>query len=80
MKRIFYRDLVAYDRKNGTSLVRELEMEVDAALTTSSYAVQFWRDMKLYGLKEAIAYVRNGNHGDADKIQKAADKIIEAMK
>ena len=79
MKRIFYKDLVEYDRRKGTSLVRELEMEVDGALTTPHYSVQFWKDVRLYGLREAVAYVRNGNHGDADKIQAAIDRIIKAM-
>lgn len=68
-----------HDQQNGDCAVRELEMAVDAALYHSGYSVQFWRDVELYGVQEAIAYVRNGKMGDHAKIQEAWDSIRERL-
>lgn len=58
-KRIFKRDMDAYDKHNGESNVRELEMLVDAVAPEAGYVIQFWRDMDTYGLREAVMYVEN---------------------
>lgn len=67
--RYYLKDLDRHDLEHDDCVVRQLEMEVDAAITSPGYAVQFWRDVRLYGMDEAILYVRNGNHGNADAIQ-----------
>ncbi len=56
------------DVAQDASYVREIEMTADTALTSPGYSVQFWRDVQVYGMREAILYVRNGNHGDADAL------------
>lgn len=63
-RRITKSVLDRYDAENDTSIVRELEMEVDSCITSPGYGVQFWHDVYLYGVDEAILYIRNGNHGD----------------
>jgi len=72
LKRIDLRTMQKHDIANHDCAVRELEMEVDAALDPNyaGYTLQFWRDVNLYGVDEAILYVRNGKYGDADRIQK----------
>ena len=47
-KRIYLRMLEAAD------LVRELEMLADAAITDPLYAVQFWQDVRIDGLRGAM--------------------------
>lgn len=60
MRRILKRHLEKYDVENNTSLLRELEMSVDNVLAfNQEYAIQYWRDMELYGLGEANAYLDN---------------------
>jgi hypothetical protein len=60
-KRIFKRDMDSYDERNDESTVRELEMLVDGCLMDQGYAIQFWRDMDLYGLREAILYLQRSD-------------------
>lgn len=67
-KRILYTQLLDFDFNNGTSLIRELEMTVDQEITTPGYVPQFWRDVELYGVDEAILYVKNGSYGNHEKI------------
>jgi hypothetical protein len=45
------------------SFVRELEMEVDGCIPEPGARVQFWKDVELYGIDEAILYVKNGKRG-----------------
>lgn len=63
-KKYYSRELRKIDLSQGKSLVRELEMSVDCAVNDSMYSLQFWRDCELYGIDEAILYVKNGNHGN----------------
>jgi hypothetical protein len=51
-KRITLLALREYDKANDTSIAREIEMAVDTAI------LQFWRDTSLYGLQEAVLYLR----------------------
>lgn len=72
-------ELKSFDLFHRTSFVRELEMEADTAIRSPGYPIQFWRDVSLYGVREAIAYVRNGEHGDAVKLEAAWKRIMAAM-
>jgi hypothetical protein len=56
-KRIKLQHLLVYDNRKGTSLVREVEMLVDAATNHDAYGVQFWRDVQLYSFHEAMMYL-----------------------
>lgn len=60
-KRLYFRDVEKYDAAHGTHNIREIEMIVDSALTTydPAYAMQFFADFRLYGLKEAMMYLEN---------------------
>lgn len=79
-KRIYLRALKAHDRATDDCTVRELEMHVDSVLTSPGYSIQFWRDAELYGVDEAILYVKNGNHGNAALIEAAWNQIKERLK
>ena len=68
-------EMQKHDEVNRDETVRELEMIADGAITSSGYPVQFWQDVQLYGVDEAILYVRNGKHGNADIISKAWEEI-----
>lgn len=57
MKRIYLHLIQKFDLKYDQSFVREIEMLVDHAIDHSSYAIQFWRDVERYGLKEALTYL-----------------------
>lgn len=58
-RRVTLQFLQRIDSERGTSYVRELEMEVDA-IPDRGAVMQFWDDVRLYGVKEAVLYVRNG--------------------
>lgn len=49
--------LEKHDKDHNDSLVRLIEMKVDAFNLESGYRLQFWRDVKLYGVDEALSYV-----------------------
>lgn len=55
-KILYQKDIERLDALNGTSNLRLMEMIVDT-LCEQSYAFQFFYDLKLYGLKEAIMYL-----------------------
>jgi hypothetical protein len=74
-KRIFLRDLEQHDIKKDDSVVRQLEMIVDSCITSPGYTLQFWTDVRVYGVDEAILYVLNGNHGNAFAIKEEWEKI-----
>lgn len=38
--------------------IREIEMAVDKAVVNQAVGAQFWEDVRLYGLKEAVVYLR----------------------
>ncbi len=69
-KRITLAILRKYDAEHeDSSIVRALEMEADSAITAPGYSLQFWRDVQLYGVDEAILYVENSNVGDGKRLQ-----------
>lgn len=75
-KKYYLRTLEAFDREHDDCVVRELEMEVDSILNQDSGRImQFWRDVQLYGVNEAIMYVRNESADQADRIEAAWEKI-----
>jgi hypothetical protein len=69
-KRYYFYQLRTFDLAYQNEVVRRLEMAVDLAIHDRGYILQFWRDTKLYGVDEAILYVKNGNYGDYSAIQK----------
>ncbi len=75
LERANLKTLRELEEKHDESYVREIEMVADLALTAPGYSLQFWRDVQLYGMREAILYVRNGKYGDADAIQERWEDI-----
>lgn len=58
-KRIYFLDLRNHDLEYDDDLVREIEMIVDSVLIQTGYAIQFWRDVAIYGIDEALLYLKN---------------------
>lgn len=78
--KIYLSKLQKYDKNHGTSIVRELEMIADSCITSPGYSIQFWRDVALYGIDEAIAYVMTGKHGDYEQLKTKFEKVLRRMK
>lgn len=57
--KVYFSTLEEYDRINDSCLVRLLEMKVDAIVPQAGYSVQFWKDVRLYGVDEAIRYLQD---------------------
>lgn len=64
-----------HDLAHHASLVRELEMVADSAITATGYAVQFWTDVRIYGIDEAIMIVEDNKRGDASAIRAKWEEI-----
>lgn len=74
-KKWYLHQLQKLDADYGLSIVREIEMTVESAISERGYIIQFFTDARLYGMDEAILYVRNGKYGDAESIQTKWDEI-----
>lgn len=74
-KRITLSMLQSHDEAKGDSVVRELEMAVDGACNTPGYPVQFWNDVRIYGVEEAIQYFVNGGYGDVAPVRECWERI-----
>jgi hypothetical protein len=59
MKRYILSILEKHDRENDDSLVRLIEMKVDALNLESGYRLQFWTDVRVYGMDEALMYIKD---------------------
>jgi hypothetical protein len=69
-KRIYLRDLEKFDRENDECSVRSLEMTVDAATRRMpGYTIQFWTDVRVYGLDEAILFLERTTQADPEELQ-----------
>ncbi len=58
-RKYYYKDLEQHDRNQSDSTIRLLEMTVDNVVPETGYSVQFWQDVKLYGVDEAILYLKD---------------------
>lgn len=81
MKKITRFLILRHDQLYGTSLQRLLEMAVDGVVASDPiYSVQFWRDMSLYGMSEAGAYLRSAfPNADFSEFDKISAQIKEAL-
>lgn len=76
-----------YDLRFSQSSVRLMEMKVDACLRPghANYSLQFWEDVRLYGLREAVLYIVNQkeklvkNQELLDEVEKTAKMIIKSI-
>jgi phage terminase large subunit GpA-like protein len=65
-----------HDLNNGTCHVRLIEMDVDAICMDAGhpgYSQQFWRDVRLYGVREAFAMFQQlvGRHFPSRRVRSA---------
>lgn len=59
--------------------VRQVEMMVDRIITDQGQSIQFCRDVNLYGLKEAITYLKGYvPNGDFTELDKLHDSMLKA--
>lgn len=63
------------DKETDKCVLRQLDMAVSATITSPGYGIQFWKDVSLYGVDEAILFVKNGNHGDWQNLQAEWEKV-----
>lgn len=77
-KKYYIYDLEKYDAENDASIIRELEMSVDSVIRDIEYSVQFWKDVRLYGVEEAILYLENNYH-NCDTVKTTWNSIKERM-
>lgn len=67
-KRLLFREL----QEKAPDSIREIEMAVDAAAYERGVSIQFWADVRSYGLREACLYLRGYAHdklADVSKVE-----------
>ena len=72
------------DLDNETCHMRELEMTLDIGAKDQLLVLQFFKDFQLYGLKEALMFLKNYekrqevNEGTYAKARVITDKMFQA--
>jgi|TARA_R110000824_G_scaffold26146_1_gene90266 hypothetical protein len=83
--RLMLRRAQEQDLSNSTSWVRLLEMELELKVS-NGIMLQFFRDFEIYGLREAMLYLKGYEEqgevprGTFDSLQKAASKVYDGEK
>jgi hypothetical protein len=83
--RLMLRRAQEQDLSNSTSWVRLLEMELELKVS-NGIMLQFFRDFEIYGLREAMLYLKGYEEqgevprGTFDSLQKAASNIYDGKK
>jgi len=83
--RLMLRRAQEQDLGNSTSWVRLLEMELELKVS-NGILLQFFRDFEIYGLREAMLYLKGYEEqgevprGTFDSLQKAASNIYNGEK
>ncbi len=80
-KRLYLRDLQQYDMDKGESEVRALEMMIDSGSGDPRLSIQFWRDVRTYGLAEAFVYLKGYAdqglwNGDLNEVKQQVNKML----
>lgn len=60
-RKIYLKQMQAHDLAKEDSTVRLIEMTVDGMLRDQGYALQFWKDVALYGIDEAVMYLKGSD-------------------
>lgn len=72
--------LKKYDSDNFTSIVREIEMTLDILTSDTSVIMQFWTDVELYSVTEALQYAEQYlSISDHEQLTKAAQAILDRL-
>lgn len=80
--KIYQRHIEQYDAEHNKSLLRELEMLIDSICYDQGMVIQFFRDLKLYGIREAMAYLRQNfdtNPAKWPELETLSTKITEQV-
>jgi len=83
--RLMLRRAQEHDLSSGTSWVRLLEMELESKVS-NGIMLQFFRDFEIYGLREAMLYLKGYEgqgevpRGTFDSLQKVANNIYDGKK
>lgn len=77
-KKFYLHDLQKHDTEKDDSVVRKLEMSVDSVVKDIGYSIQFWQDVKIYGVDEAILYLEN-NYDNCNSVKTIWNKIKERL-
>jgi len=79
--KLYLNILAEIDRKEEESYIRLIEMLVDRiASKTPSYSIQFWRDVKIYGLSEAIVYLKQQfPDSDYSELSALCEKLLSKV-
>ena len=80
-KRLYLRDLQQYDLDKSESEVRALEMMIDSGSGDPRLSIQFWRDVRTYGLAEAFVYLKGYAdqglwNGDLNEVKAQVNKML----
>tara|TARA_Y100000310_G_scaffold318232_1_gene372041 strand:- start:34 stop:285 length:252 start_codon:yes stop_codon:yes gene_type:complete len=79
---ISYADVYNLDNSSSIANLREMEMIMEH---NGAHCIQFFKDLEVYGLEEAIVYVRGYEEsgfvtkGNADELQKVCDRIKKKL-
>ena len=83
--RIYFSEIQEFDLENGTSFIRELEMDIEIGSKNNNPLVQqFFKDLRVYGLMEAILYVEGYEDDDlykpgtTDTLKEVAERYKKA--
>ena len=74
-KRLYLSELEQIDNKHNDSFVRAIEMIVDSITNFDGYSIQFWTDVRTYGLYEAILYLTNSYKPDT-KLENIYEQVL----
>lgn len=71
--------ILQHDKDHATSLMRELEMAVDEVTFEAGVKIQFFDDLLLYGIDEAVKYHR-GYVKDNEKVDRILIPVVNRVK
>lgn len=69
--------MYSFDEAHDTSFVREIEMTVDTYMKNNGRNIQFWKDVQLYGIHEALMFLKND--GFDEKVETDVLAILTRM-
>lgn len=85
-KRLMFQEIQDFDMGNDSSFIRELEMTLEnGANNNVPLMLQFFQDMKVYGLDEAVTYAEGYEHqgeldeGTSRNLREVAERIKKEM-
>ncbi len=79
-KRLFFNEVRTHDLKKDTCYIRELEMVIESGIIDQMQVIQFRRDFEVYGLREAILFLTNGDYvKNEEEVVAKANEILKVF-